>query len=183
MDKTTISQIWKSTVLCWETASHRMAPFFTVGLCPRWRWWLVEGGPYGFASTVYRLSNFHARSQFTPNNVSKHSGAIFHTRPDDCSYRFLVREAINWGQRRRFGLCSNCSTTEKNLIKHRPLGGIEQKMADNWTFGGRSNTFFGQVCGCQSPDNILIRISIKSTFSFKFSDPSNRENRRFTGKV
>ena len=37
------------------------------------------GGPYGFASTVYRLSNFHARSQFTPNNVSKHSGAIFHS--------------------------------------------------------------------------------------------------------
>ena len=31
--------------------------------------------------TVYRLSNFHARSQFTPNNVSKHSGAIFHGLP------------------------------------------------------------------------------------------------------
>ena len=33
--------------------------------------------------TVYRLSNFHARSQFTPNNVSKHSGAIFHGPPAD----------------------------------------------------------------------------------------------------
>ena len=129
MDKTTISQIWKSTVLCWETASHRMAPFFTVGLCPRWRWWLVEGGPYGFASTVYRLSNFHARSQFTPNNVSKHSGAIFHTRPDDCSYRFLVRER---GHKLRteeaLWLCSirNCATTEF-FFKHRPLDGNEQK--------------------------------------------------------
>ena len=44
------------------------------------RWWLA---PYGFASTVYRLSNFHARSQFTADNVSKHSRAIFHSRPDD----------------------------------------------------------------------------------------------------
>ena len=35
--------------------------------------------------TVYRLSNFHARSQFTPNNVSKHSGAIFHCPPADFS--------------------------------------------------------------------------------------------------
>ena len=44
------------------------------------RWWLA---PYGFTSTVYRLSNFHARSQFTADNVSKHSRAIFHSRPDD----------------------------------------------------------------------------------------------------
>ena len=137
------------------------------------RWPLSEvemvvggGGPYGFASTVYRLSNFHARSQFTPNNVSKHSGAIFHTRPDDCSYRFLVREAINWGQRRRFGLCSNCSTTEKTWSNTDLWVGLSKKWQITEHLEEEIIPFFRQLFGCQSPDNILIRISIKSAFNW-----------------
>ena len=137
-----------------------------------------EVGPYGFASTVYRLSNFHARSQFTPNNVSKHSGAIFHSRPDDC----WVQQLPFWSQSRHklteetialpskqwnFTIHLIRRTSSKldffcwkkisgKLTKHIPLDGNEQRLEKEpdhpilikTHIGYNLDFYFGLMFGC-----------------------------------
>ena len=100
MDKTTKSEIWKSTVLCWETALHCMVPFFTVGLCPRWPgdggWHHMVSLPPFIDSQIFTLV---LNSQPT---MSRNTAELSFTADQ---MTFLVRGAVNWGQsprRRRF---------------------------------------------------------------------------------
>ena len=100
MDKTTKSEIWKSTVLCWETALHCMVPFFTVGLCPRWPgdggWHHMVSLPPFIDSQIFTLV---LNSQPT---MSRNTAELSFTADQ---MTFLVREAVHWGQsprRRRF---------------------------------------------------------------------------------
>ena len=106
MDKTTISQIWKSTVLRWETASHSMVPFFTVGLCPSWkRWWLAGGRgdhmvslPPFIDSQIFTLVlNSHPTMS---RNTAAPSFIVDQMTVECSSYRFGHRAAINWQKRR-----------------------------------------------------------------------------------
>ena len=130
---------------------------------------MVVGGGGTIWFRFHRLSTLKFSRSF-----SIHTQQCLETQRRHLSYSTRWLQLPFFGQRghklrteETLWLCSirNCATTEK-LDQTQTFGWEWAKMADNWTFGGRSNTFFGQVCGCQSPDNILIRISIKSTFNW-----------------
>ena len=97
--------------------------------------------------TVYRLSNFHARSQFTPNNVSKHSGAIFHGLPADF-FGHRSQKIVTILTKEPLLICIACGAGEK-VDEAGSVNGDEEKLEGELTIWRKRYYFCRQFCGCQ----------------------------------